>query len=67
MQEAIRQGKRAAIAPVSAFAKYHDRLIKLREQGKLNEKELHTLAKGTHSMLDFAKRLDKERRMQDID
>lgn len=30
MQEAIRQGKRAAIAPLSAFAKYHDRLIKIR-------------------------------------
>lgn len=67
MQEAVRQEKRVALAPVSVFAKYHDRLMTLIEQGKLNEKELHKLSKETHSMFEFAKRLDKERRMEEPD
>ncbi|MCF5225750.1 hypothetical protein [Pseudomonas syringae] len=66
MQEAIRQGKSAAIAPVSVFAKYHDRLARLIEKDKLNEKELSKLSKETHAMFELSRRLDKERREQNL-
>jgi len=33
----------------------------------MKEKELQPLSRGIHSMLDLANRLDKERRMQDVD
>jgi len=62
MQEAVRQGKRASVAPISVYAKYHERLAELIEKGRLNEKTLKELSKETNLISDMAIRLDRERR-----